>query len=224
MRRKGFYLVSLVCFAGAFLFCSDTALPAQMSRGCKSCHGQLYETLFKAHPKVSQEGVKQCLACHSQKGAAQSLERTVHFGHFSREKFAGTCWSCHEQSAEGLFSLTGGEGSGVKATKEKADAMVPYFNSWAKSKYLDRTHALKKISCGSCHESFFPEERASEERCLECHKGYAAVAARTAKMKPNPHDHHLGEIRCTLCHKAHEPSVDYCKQCHSFNFDFSKKK
>jgi hypothetical protein len=221
MIRTGFYLVSLACLAGAVLLFSGTAQTAQVSRGCESCHGQLSETLPKAHPKIPQAGINQCLACHS---GGLSLERTIHFDHFSREKFTGTCWSCHEQGADGIFRLTGVERKGVKATREKAETMVPYFNSWAKSKYLDRTHALKQISCGSCHESLFPEERASEERCLECHKGYAAVAARTAKMKPNPHDHHLGEIRCTLCHKAHEPSVDYCKQCHSFNFDFSKKK
>ena len=30
----------------------------------------------------------------------------------------------------------------------------------------------------------------------------------------NPHRSHLGEIACTVCHKAHEASVVYCLDCH----------
>ena len=30
----------------------------------------------------------------------------------------------------------------------------------------------------------------------------------------NPHDSHLGEIACTVCHKAHGESKVYCLECH----------
>lgn len=199
---------------------SVPAQAAQAPLGCPSCHGQLSATLPEAHPKVSQPGVSACMTCHAGHGEAKPLERIVHLGHFSNQKFTGTCWSCHETTADGVFRLIGAPGDDMKAAREKADAMLPFYRSWAGSNHLDHVHALKEISCGGCHGNAFPEERASEENCLECHKGYAAVAQRTAKMKPNPHEHHLGEIRCTLCHKAHEPSVDYCRQCHDFGFKF----
>ena len=99
--------------------------------------------------------------------------------------------------------------------------MTPFFRSWATSKFMDHAHAVKKISCGDCHGGFFPEERASDENCLKCHKSHQHMAQLTKNVKPNPHDSHLGEIRCTICHKAHEKSVYYCNQCHTFDSKLS---
>jgi hypothetical protein len=223
MKRRLIFTTTAIALAAAVLLFSGIAQTAPASKGCQGCHPQLSAALPKTHPPVADGDVKQCLGCHAAKGMAKPLERPIHFGHFSRDKFAGTCGVCHEQGPGGQFLLSGADGKGVAATKEKADAMLPYFKTWAKSSYLDHTHAVKNLSCTGCHDSFFPEERASEERCMECHKGYAAVAAKTAKIKPNPHESHLGEIRCTLCHKAHAASVDYCAKCHSFGY-FSKKK
>jgi len=224
MKRKYFFVTTVIALAATVLLFSGVARTATAAKSCQACHPQLSATLPKAHPPVAGGDVKQCLSCHAVKGAARPLEWSVHDGHFRGARFTGNCWSCHEMGADGLLRVAGTGGKGVKIARDKADAMLPYFKSWGKSDNLDRTHGAKRISCTGCHESFFPEERASEERCLDCHKGYPAVAARTAKMKPNPHESHLGEIRCTLCHKAHEASVDYCQQCHNFGFKFTKKK
>ena len=55
----------------------------------------------------------------------------------------------------------------------------------------------------------------------KAHPGDAdAMAQLAAKTEPaefkdrNPHASHLGEIDCTVCHKAHGPSKIYCLGCH----------
>ncbi|MFB3818153.1 MAG: cytochrome c3 family protein [Candidatus Methylomirabilales bacterium] len=81
---------------------------------------------------------------------------------------------------------------------------------------LDAKHAALQVDCAGCHGTAVPGARPKTEDCLRCHKSYEAVAARTAQVKPNPHESHLGEIRCTLCHRAHAEPVFYCDRCHSF--------
>ena len=49
--------------------------------------------------------------------------------------------------------------------------------------------------------------------CEQCHNSSAPTAA-AKKVALNPHDSHAGQLRCTLCHKEHEQSVLYCRQCH----------
>jgi hypothetical protein len=57
----------------------------------------------------------------------------------------------------------------------------------------------------------------ANEKCLSCHGPMAQLAKKSepAEFKDrNPHQSHLGEIECTVCHKAHgEPQV-YCLGCH----------
>jgi hypothetical protein len=196
---------------------------AQPANGCEPCHPQLAAKLPKGHPAIPKGTVKDCLSCHSGgAGGLASLEQSAHLVHFAGGKFAGTCWSCHQIGTNGDFHLAGVEGKGVKVGKEMVEKMPPFFKSWANSNFMDHTHALKKVSCGACHGTFFPEERASDEQCFKCHKSYPNLAELTKNVKPNPHDSHLGEIRCSLCHKAHEKSVFYCNQCHAFDDKFSR--
>lgn len=54
--------------------------------------------------------------------------------------------------------------------------------------------------------------------CLSCHGPKAAVAKRTAKLNPNPHDSHRGFVDCMECH-AFGPKakpVLMCNDCHAF--------
>ena len=49
----------------------------------------------------------------------------------------------------------------------------------------------------------------------------AALVAKTkSKEGPerNPHESHLGETPCAVCHHAHSESRSYCLDCHK-NFD-----
>lgn len=225
-KKKSFYICSTLCatiFLLTVVFYPNFGQTGQASKGCASCHESLAAKLPTDHPQVQETDLNGCLSCHSEEGEVVSLEWSVHFHHFLSDKFTNSCGSCHESSESDNFRLTGTKGRAIKIAFKRAEDMQPYFKSWAKSDLLDQGHAKEKVSCGDCHESFFPEERASEENCLNCHESYLSVAEKTKNLKPNPHDSHLGDIRCTLCHKAHEESVDYCAECHTFNFSFSAK-
>ena len=58
-------------------------------------------------------------------------------------------------------------------------------------------HQAKGVSCEQCHN--YPD---------------LAKASAEKKVALNPHDSHAGQLRCTLCHKEHQQSVVYCRQCH----------
>ena len=78
-------------------------------------------------------------------------------------------------------------------------------------------HGELGIQCAACHKTDAPTSRAPASACANCHGSYAEVAAKTKALKPNPHDSHAGEVRCTLCHKSHKPSTVYCNECHRFD-------
>lgn len=84
-------------------------------------------------------------------------------------------------------------------------------------------HMQKGVTCEMCHNSAQPVTKAKAKSCAKCHK-YEDLAQKSAKLNPNPHDSHAGQLRCTLCHREHEQSVVYCKECHKnddpkFNFN-----
>jgi fumarate reductase flavoprotein subunit len=87
---------------------------------------------------------------------------------------------------------------------------------------MDFKHQAKGIKCEQCHGVASPAAPAKAKSCVKCHN-YPALAEKTKALNPNPHDSHAGEVRCTLCHREHAPSVVYCKECHKNNdpkFDF----
>lgn len=79
-------------------------------------------------------------------------------------------------------------------------------------------HLESGLTCTDCHGTEEPTKRAPVSACTACHGPYADVAELTKDVEPNPHDSHQGEIRCGMCHKSHEPSVNYCNECHEFDF------
>jgi fumarate reductase flavoprotein subunit len=83
---------------------------------------------------------------------------------------------------------------------------------------LGKRHEAAGIACAGCHKETPPSAQVPMEACTACHGAYSALAAKTAKKHPNPHESHQGELPCESCHHAHRPSVDYCAQCHDFGF------
>lgn len=190
--------------------------------GCTGCHEKLSEVVPENHFKVRLEEEKYCLICHSMEGPAVAFGWAIHLDHYSRPEFVGDCWSCHlidQGKSFGLIEAADGQGL-VKATKDVVEKMVPYFQSWATSVHLDKRHAECSVTCGACHGTFFPHQRPAMGQCLQCHGSYQHLAALTKDVSPNPHEEsHLGEIMCTYCHKAHQESVLYCKNCHVFDLE-----
>ncbi len=57
----------------------------------------------------------------------------------------------------------------------------------------------------------------TKQQCLQCHGPYDKLAQTTAKLEPNPHFSHLGQVNCEDCHKADAAKPQLmCNQCHQF--------
>ena len=92
--------------------------------------------------------------------------------------------------------------------------------------FLADRHSQKKIKCIACHDTGSPQKGAFAEmpKCLKCHGTYDEVKERTKSFgKQNPHNNHVGELDCTVCHYGHSKSVLYCAKCHT-NFDLKAPK
>ncbi len=86
------------------------------------------------------------------------------------------------------------------------------------SPFMDGKHVTKGVPCIACHTAMPPKGAPETKTCLSCHKNsYTALAEVTAKVNPNPHTSHEGEVPCTDCHKGHEPFVYGCGKagCHT---------
>lgn len=109
----------------------------------------------------------------------------------------------------------------------------PYVESYRTSEHTDNIHYQANVGCKECHvttpidalgevvayvtgnyQEPLSERRVENDVCLTCHRSYESLAERTAHLSRNPHDSHWPNVRCTLCHKAHRPSENYCAQCH----------
>ncbi len=81
-------------------------------------------------------------------------------------------------------------------------------------------HAGYGVSCKDCHGTA-AKTAPSTDKCLACHGGnYSALVRASPKQYDikkgitNPHASHVGEVRCTRCHKNHAQSELYCNECH----------
>ncbi len=109
----------------------------------------------------------------------------------------------------------------------------PYVQSYNGSEYLDHIHAQAGVGCKECHVTTpigalkevaayvtgnyhnpLPEKRVDMQVCLKCHRSYASLAEQTKYLPKNPHDGHWPNLQCSMCHKSHRETVNYCVQCH----------
>ncbi len=227
MNRNVLIFVTLIITAGLMacnIFQSKVAEPeievavTKPAAGCGKCHPTLSDVVPEDHAEIHVNEVMGCLGCHAKEGANRAFEVMMHQSHFAVLDKEMICDACHRMVEDGRFHLIGAhERHGIQTTQEEVNRMQSYYLSWAVSDYLDHQHARQNITCSGCHEKSFPQEQTSMDSCLACHGTYEQVTDLTQDMTPNPHDSHMGEIRCTLCHKGHEESVLYCNQCHEFD-------
>lgn len=85
---------------------------------------------------------------------------------------------------------------------------------------LGHVHLLSEISCEDCHLSMENPAPLSSEDCFKCHGSAREVADLTIDLDPNPHNsiHYETDLDCDLCHHQHEPSENFCSQCHDSEF------
>jgi fumarate reductase flavoprotein subunit len=187
---------------------------------CNDCHDTLKAVLSKDHPPTETGALENCQICHSKMTAqgGKSFDLIIHLTHYATEDITENCLTCHRLDKNNAFGLTGVKReTGIKVETAVVEKMAPYFRSWAHSGHLDHKHAGNGATCRSCHETYFPDSRASMDQCLLCHVSYEHVAELTREVEPNPHRSHYEDLRCTLCHKAHQPSELYCDTCHEFD-------
>jgi hypothetical protein len=84
--------------------------------------------------------------------------------------------------------------------------------------FLADKHKIAGVSCEDCHKENPPKEQVPTPVCNRCHGNQEKIAEMSRNIVPNPHDSHLGNLKCELCHHAHRPSENYCSTCHEFDY------
>jgi hypothetical protein len=220
------------------LFAGSPHLPAQSSQRahtaqrtqpgsptCAGCHGDFSSVLPKEHPAVNGSGLGACVECHSigQSGEAKknALSTRMHLAHAARQQMQ--CAVCHVYVPGKRFGLSRQSVSWGAPEDDDMALIKEKFASWANSGFTDHLHARAMIDCGGCHGRQLPvlDSTVENSRCLACHGPLEKLAAKTAPKefpKRNPHQSHLGDIACTVCHHVHSAARLYCLDCHK-NFN-----
>jgi len=195
---------------------------AEQQTSCTVCHADFSTKLPQTHPPVKGNTLSACLECHAaeDRGKAEpnKFAARLHLSHV-KGKVKADCMVCHTWQPDKSFGLVGAKESYGAPSKEEMDLMKQMFTSAAESVYLDARHVSKDITCDGCHGKDLPKagDTVENPKCLECHGPADKLIAKTApKDFPdrNPHESHLGEIGCTVCHAGHTESKIYCLECH----------
>jgi len=83
---------------------------------------------------------------------------------------------------------------------------------------LSHSHQLNGVTCADCHGLTRPAKPPEQKKCLSCHANYKEIATQTDKTLPPPHDSHMGDLDCGLCHHQHSKSENFCSQCHEWKY------
>lgn len=97
-------------------------------------------------------------------------------------------------------------------------AALPFAGDAAAKGFADYHTETLKLPCTTCHAT--KDEMPTTDTCIKCHPKDKLVAS-TKNVKPtNPHTspHYNADLDCVNCHVGHEPSENYCAQCHNFDF------
>jgi len=198
---------------------SSSATP---SDGCVVCHADFSSVLPKGHPAVEGDGLAACIRRHSLGRAGEAKKNgfstRIHLTHVGPQLHL-ECASCHSYVPGKSFGLIGQSISWGAPKGEDMAVMKDVFASWVNSSYADHLHAKAMIDCAGCHgkDIALLDTTVENSRCLACHGPQDQLAARSTPTdfpERNPHDSHLGEIACTVCHHAHAESKAYCLDCH----------
>jgi hypothetical protein len=226
MKKIAFFLITAVLALGFSALAAEKAKAPAAKAGrsalCSSCHEGSADLLGKGHPEVKMTTLGACLACHKPKepGKAEPnpFSAKLHKAHLN-EVTSLECTTCHTWSPGRSLGLPGQKVSYGKPSRQDMTSLKRIFKSWSGSSYTDGLHSGNKITCASCHGKTLPEvgDPVENERCLLCHGPVERLVESSApKDFPdrNPHQSHLGEIACTVCHKGHSASSVYCLGCH----------
>jgi len=81
-------------------------------------------------------------------------------------------------------------------------------------------HTNFGVDCITCHDEEPAAKPVPMAVCLSCHGSYDDLADKNEDMgENNPHASHNGQLECNNCHHVHQPSVNFCGQCHTFDME-----
>lgn len=164
------------------------------------------------------EATGRCIKCHSAGEVDVGDAFTMHTIHFAALAEEAQCAMCHPTEPQGTPKVSKeSNGRPIYVTAETAAKVSPYYLSWATSDFLDNQHNQNQVDCAGCHDDALRPKNPPMEQCFKCHGSYAEVAKLPYSTMNNPHDSHMGEIECTLCHKGHADFEFYCNECHQFD-------
>lgn len=190
-------------------------------RSCSACHDDFTAVLSAKHPPVEGNALTTCMKCHIPEGRgmteSKKFDARIHLSHLS-SPIKADCQDCHTFQPGRSFCLTGSTESYGAPSEEDMVFIKEIFTSAVESDFLDAVHFSSNITCVSCHgKDILGENTLENKRCLNCHGPLQELIAKTApKDFPdrNPHNSHLGDIGCTVCHVVHAESKIYCLECH----------
>jgi hypothetical protein len=226
MKKIMSVTVVLICLAFVAPSTSEAQKPKakekSKSASCAPCHADFSSILPKNHKQVKGVDISACTACHkpdfSGKAEPNPYSASLHRSHV-KPGVKADCTLCHTWVPGKTLNVKNTKLGIGPVSKSQMAFAKKIFASWASSPYLDALHGKGGIVCLSCHGKTLPKEgdTVENDRCLTCHGSMETLAKKTEpKDFPdrNPHKSHLGEIACTVCHKAHSPSQVYCLSCH----------
>lgn len=197
------------------------AAPPAKPVTCVGCHADFAAVLPKSHPAVPGKTLAACLSCHKpaqgDKAEPNRFAAALHRAHAGGSASVD-CTTCHVARGKGPIAVASGKVA-LPVTADALKSLRPVMVSWASAPFLDSFHGKGGVDCAGCHGPGVPAAGAEigNERCLACHGPMERLVEKTKPAQfadRNPHHSHLGEIACTVCHKAHEASVVYCLDCH----------
>jgi hypothetical protein len=144
-----------------------------------------------AEPKRIEKAIPgDCAACHDQEKVLPDTH--VQTGNMDWAQ----CKDCHRAEAD----------------KNKKPAIL-----WG-TLPLGHVHLLSGITCTDCHGTARPAQPPESQKCLSCHPDYKNTVLQVNKTLSNPHDSHMGDLDCGLCHHQHSKSENFCSQCHWWKY------
>jgi len=189
---------------------------------CSECHTDINDMLPEKHARVTGNNIEICFACHIpgglNKAKFQPFCTRLHRAH-NQPGNEAACTVCHNWVEGSGLTLPGTNHSYGSGTEAELVRNQKIFSSWAASPFLDALHASKYITCCGCHGSGakFTARPTNWDRCKGCHPGYDSSADELSSQTPpkvDPHQSHVDNLTCGVCHKAHAASSVYCLECH----------
>jgi hypothetical protein len=145
---------------------------------------------FSAESKKTEDAKPgNCMVCHEGR-------KVLPAGHVKTDgmRFA-ECNRCHQKSGD----------------KNKPDDLRGRLS-------LGHAHQFGGIPCSGCHGEARPLADVDGQKCLNCHADYKSSSKPTDKSIPGPHQSHMGDLDCLLCHHVHTRSENFCGQCHWWKY------